>query len=333
MNALSPASHGLGLAFRRPAIAFAEIAWRWSFVAAVWVLGIMFLYEYMDSLPVTQADRLLLRTREPELVARAIHRIFEGSAFRFTVAGIVLAIGLTVAWIVLASLGRIATVRSVTDEFGLTRAAKESGALLSLFGLNFLRTGLMLAALAAAIGAMLIASSFWASTHVPAAEASQLFFLLLFSISMAWAALNWLLSASAIFVVADGHRALAAISDTVRLCRERPGPVFTAGVFFGAAHVAAFVVASGAAFMALGALASIPASFVWLTQLILMMAYCAIADFLYTGRLAAYVLIIRGEEAAQILGPPTVPTFPPSDTRSAVDQDELILGDVPLPAS
>jgi len=333
MNALSPASPGFGLAFRRPAIALAEIAWRWSFVAAAWVLGITFLFEYMDSLPITRGDRLLLRSRQPELVARAVQRIFEGSAFRFIEAAILLAIGLTGAWIVLASLGRTATVRSLIDEFGLTRAAKESGALLSLFGLNFLRTALTLAALASAIGAMLIASSFWASTHVPAAETSQLFFVLLFCISTAWVVLNWLLSASAIFVIADGRRALAAISDTVRLCRERPGPVFSAGALFGTAHVAALVVATGAGFMALVALASIPASFVWFTQLILIVAYCAIADFLYTGRLAAYLLIIRDEEAARILGPSTVPTFPPSDGLSAVDQDELILGDVPLPAS
>src|SRR5215469_3533554 len=138
MNSFSPITAGFRLIFRRPAIALAEIAWRWSFAAAVWVLGITFLFEYMASLPVTRADRLLLRTRQPELVARAVQRIFEGSAFRFIEAAILLAIGLTGAWIVLASLGRIATLRSVIDEFGLPRAAQESGALLSLFGLNFL---------------------------------------------------------------------------------------------------------------------------------------------------------------------------------------------------
>jgi hypothetical protein len=333
MNALSPTSHGFRLAFRRPAISLAEIAWRWSFVGAVWVLGIMFLFVYMDSLPVTRADRLLLRIGQPELVARAIDRIFEGSALRFTEAAILLAIGLTAAWVMLASLGRAATVGSIIDEFGLNRAAKETGVLLSLFGLNFLRSVLTLAALASVVGAMLIASRFWALTHVPAAEASQLFFLLLFGISMAWVALNWLLSASAIFVVADGRRALAAIADTMRLCRQRPGPVFSAGALFGTAHVAALVLAAGAAFMALGALGSIPASFVWLTQLILIVAYCAIADFLYIGRLAAYVLITRGEEGAAILEPAMVPILRPSDACSAVDQDELILGDVALPAS
>jgi len=330
MNAFSPTSQGFRLAFRRPAIPLTEIAWRWSFVAAAWVLGIMFLFEYMDSLPVTRADRMLLRTGQPELVGRAIHRIFEGSAFRFTEAGILLAIGLTVAWIVLASLGRAATLRSIIDEFGLTRAAKESGALLSLCGLNFLRTVLTLAALASVIGALLIASRFWALTHVSAAEASQLFFLLLFCISIAWVALNWLLSASAIFVVADGRRALAAIADTLRVCRQRPGSVFSAGALFGTAHLAALVLASGAAFMALAALGSIPVSVIWFTQFILIVAYCAIVDFLYTGRLAAYVLIIRGEEDVAILEPAMLPTFP---ARCAVDQDELILGDVPLPAS
>jgi hypothetical protein len=147
---------------------------------------------------------------------------------------------------------------------------------------------------------------------------------------MAWVVLNWLLSASAIFVVAGGRRALAAIADTVQLCRQKPGPVFGAGALFGTAHLAVFVLASGAGFMALGALGSIPVAVVWFTQLILIVAYCAIADFLYVGRLASYTLIIRGEEAAAILAPPAVPASPRPDVPAAIDQDELILSDVPF---
>src|ERR1700746_3488814 len=198
MNSFSPASQGFRLILRRPAVPFAEIAWRWSFVAASWVLGAIFLFEYVDSLPVTTADRLLLATRQPILISRAIHRIFHGSAFRFTEAGVLLAIGLTVAWIALASFGRAATVDAVLEEFGIAAAPGPRAVLRSLVALNFLRAAVALGALAGIVGAMLIGSSFWASTHISVADASRLFVLVSFFVWLAWVVLNWLLSVSAI---------------------------------------------------------------------------------------------------------------------------------------
>src|SRR6266436_4627604 len=119
MSSFSPTAEGFRLIFRRPAIPFAEIAWRWTFATAAWLLGITFLLGYMGSLPVTTADRLLLGTQQPVLISRALQRIFHGSAFRFTEAGIVVLIGLAVAWIVLASLGRAVTLAAMLEEFGI----------------------------------------------------------------------------------------------------------------------------------------------------------------------------------------------------------------------
>src|SRR5581483_7210593 len=147
------AATGFRLVLRRPAIAVGEVAWRWSFGAAGWILAVMFLFEYMDSLPVTALDRILLRTGQPILIGRVIHRIFQGSAFRFTEAGILLALALSLAWIVLASLGRAATVDSIVEELDL-RPPSRKGMLRSLFALNFLRAAVSLAALAGAIGSI-----------------------------------------------------------------------------------------------------------------------------------------------------------------------------------
>jgi hypothetical protein len=333
MNSFLPASHGFRLILRRPAIPFAEIAWRWSFVATAWVLGAMFLFEYMDSLPVTTADRLLLATRQPILISRAIHRIFHGSAFRFTEAGVLLAIGLTIAWIALASFGRAATVAAVLEEFGIAAAPGPPAILRSLVALNFLRAAVTLAALAGVVGAMLIGSSFWASTHISAADASRLFVLVSFFVSLAWVVLNWLLSVSAIFVVIDRSRTLGSIAATVRLCQQNPGPVLSTGALFGLVHIGAFIAASSVGFTLLGALGSVPAGLVWFAQAVLIFAYCAVADFLYTARLAAYVFIIRGEELAALSDIARVPPLPCAGIRSSIDSDELILSDVPLPAS
>jgi hypothetical protein len=332
MNSFSPVSQGFRLILRRPAIPVAEIAWRWSFVAAAWVLGAMFLFEYMDSLPVTTADRLLLATRQPVLISRAIHRIFHGSAFRFTEAGVLLAIGLAVAWIVLASFGRAATVDALMEEFGIAAATRRRAIFPSLVGLNFLRAAVTLAGFAGVVGATLIASSLSASTHISAADSSRLFFLVLFFVWSAWVVLNWLLSVSAIFVVIDRSRTLGAIAATVRLCQQDPGPVLSTGALFGLAHIGAFIAASGVGFMLLGALGSVPAALIWFVQVVLIFTYCAVANFLYTGRLAAYVFIIRGEELGTLPESDEIPPAPVG-SHSPVDPNELILSDVPLPAS
>src|SRR5712692_3290797 len=108
-----------------------------------------FLVEYMGSLPVKPLDRLLLGTEQPVLVSRALQRIFHGSAFRFTEAGILLLVGLAIAWIALASLGRAATLSALLEEFGFA-SGSDRGAVRSLFALNFLRVAVTLAALVAA---------------------------------------------------------------------------------------------------------------------------------------------------------------------------------------
>jgi len=142
----SPAIAGLRLIFRRPAIALAEIIWRWSFAAAVWFLAVAFAVEYLDSLPVNAVSRFLLGTGQPILIARALKRIFEGSALRFTETGVLLGIGLGAGWIVLASLGRAATVDAVAKELGIDSSPRR-WVFPSLASIHFLR---MSAALAAA---------------------------------------------------------------------------------------------------------------------------------------------------------------------------------------
>ena len=119
----------MGCGSLEPIIPLAEIAWRWSFTAAAWFLAAMFLLEYADTLPVNALDRLLLASQQPVLVGHALHRIFEGSAFRFTKAGILLAVALVIGWIVLASLGRTLTVRSLIEEFDGPEPPPHRGAL------------------------------------------------------------------------------------------------------------------------------------------------------------------------------------------------------------
>jgi hypothetical protein len=329
MSSFSPTSEGFWLIFRRPAIPLAEIAWRWTFATATWLFGIFFLLAYMGSLPVTALDRLLLGTQQPILISRAIQRIFHGSAFRFTEASIVVLIALAIAWIILASLGRAAVLSALLEEFGVASGSGR-GMLRPILALNFLRAAVFLAAKVAGIGAVLLASSFWATTHVSISDATRLWFVGLFLVWIVWVVLNWLLSTAAVFVATEQRGALSAIASCGHFCLEHTGRVLAAGVWFGLPHLGAFIAALMAGFTVLSTVGAWRIGPALVLEFLVIAGYCASADLLYTGRLAAYVAIVRGEETE-----PSTALLPasPESGPSSVDRDELILSDVPLLAT
>jgi len=337
MSSFSPTAEGFRIIFRRMSLPLAEIAWRWTFATAAWLLGITFLLGYMGSLPVTAADRLLLGTQQPVLISRALQRIFHGSAFRFTEAGVVLLIGLAIAWIVLASLGRTATLAALLEEFGIDQGPRRRTSrrmLRSLLALNFLRVAVFLAAKVGGVGAILIASSFWASTHVSVGDASRLWFGMLVLVGITWAVLNWLLSTAAVFVAIEQKGALSASASCARFCVEHTGRVLAAGIWFGLPHLGAFITACGATFTVLSAVGAWRTGPALILEFLIIAAYCAVADFLYMGRLAAYVAMVRGPEVALWSeGSPTDPPGAASSIDQSVDRDELILSDIPLLAT
>jgi hypothetical protein len=334
MRSSSPTAEGFRLIFRRPAIPLAEIAWRWSFAAAFWFLSASFLVEYADSLPANRVDRLLLGTHQPALILRALHRIVHGSALRFTAGGIVLAIALLVLWITLSSLGRAATLKAMMNVLELSPPPRVRGGMISsLLALNFLRAASTLAAIVAAVGAIFIASGAWASTHMSASGAARLWLFLLISVWTAWAMLNWLLSTSSLFVAVDGVSALTAISSTLSWYRDRLGSVLVAGIWFGLIHGGAFLTACSAAFTVLGMGQILGAGPTLLLEFLIIAAYCAVADLLFIGRLTAYLAVIRRGDSLDLREPQLPPPIFPGTERTAIDQNELILSDVPLPAT
>jgi hypothetical protein len=329
MASTSPTAEGFRLIFRKPVIPLAEIAWRWTFAAAAWYLGTIFLLEYAGSLPVKPLDRLLLYTQQPVLIAEAIHRIFQGSAFRFTKGAVLVALALVPAWIVLGAIGRAITLRAMMSELGLGEIAHR-WAVLPLFGLNVLRAAATLAAVAAGIGSVLLASSMWAGTHSSGGDAVRLCFALLCVTGMSWSGLNWLLSTSAIFTATCEHSTFDAMACVARVCVERPGALAASGVWFGLVHFGAFLFACGAGFSVLSMAGLIGGGPTLFLEFLIVLAYSVVANFLQIGRLAAYLTIVYGkDESTSVRINPTVPP----DEPGAVDFSELILSDVPLPAS
>jgi hypothetical protein len=340
MKQRSPTVEGFRTIFHRPSFGFAEIAWRWSFGAAAGLLVAFAFFEYLDTLPVSKGDLLLLRTSQPVLISRAVLHIFRGSAFRVIETMVVLALTLGIAWVVIASLARAATIKALLADFRDRSASedqpKKSWRLRSLFGLNIFRLAATLAAAVGCLAAVLLGGAASPSTYPAPGSALLIMLTVTMLVWFAWSTLNWFLSQAAIFVVGDGRDTFGAIAAAVDLCRTRPGSVFAAGTWFGLAHLTAFVITSSVVAFPLGFAAVLPAGVVLGGVLLVTLVYFAIADFLYVGRLAAYVAMVEMPEWPVIAqtAPPALPHggayldsgSPPS---AAVDAGELILSDVP----
>lgn len=140
--------------------------------------------------------------------------------------------------------------------------------------------------------------------------------------------LNWLLSLAAVFVVRDADDVIGAISSSVALCRRRPAALFAVSTWTGVAHLIAFVGASTVVSVPLALAGILPWRLILLGVVLVTLAYLAVADWLYTARLAGFVCIAEIPDAL-LAPPPPLPS--PTIPSAMIDRDELILSDVPIP--
>ena len=337
MKRRSPTLEGFKLVFQKPSLGMGEISWRWSFGAGATALLCFSLLEYLDTLPVSNRDLFLLRSRQPALVSKALSHILAGSGPRFMVASGLLTLTLALAWVVIASLGRAATLKGLLSHFWAEDSSKTFPVSMKAFyGLNFLRVGAVLAVVLCSVGAMILGGMV-SSEKNPSPGLAFLIFLAVATMAwLAWSVMNWILSVASIFVVTNKADTLGAISDAVGFLREHLGAVLAVSTWFGLAHVVAISIASSAVAFPMAFVGLLPGRLVFLAVLLIAMLYFAVVDLLYLGRLGSYVWIVEGPaiepEPLFVPPPPTLPPSPiylgPSDER--VDPDDLILSDIPV---
>ncbi len=347
MSFHSPTLEGFRAAFRRPSLTLAEIVWRWTVGAAAAALFVFGLFEYLNTLPVTNGELLFLRTRHPYLVGEAIAHILRGSLNRAVMSGVLATLMLAVLWMIVASMGRIATVRVLLDYFrkdvagnvsarGISEDGErgvasnvstnvESAPWLALLRLNFLRVAVALAAGFAFVGAGILAGFASPDAHPQPRLAFSLFLPLAGLICYLWWALNWLLSLAGMSAVRDESDAVGAIASATALCRERTGPVFAVTIWMGLAHLVALVGATTVASIPLGFAGVVPWRLVLAADILVTLAYFAVADWLYMARLAGYVCIAETPQA--LLAPSPLPKQGPP-LQTTIDRNELILSDL-----
>ncbi|HEY1272781.1 MAG TPA: hypothetical protein VGF08_12385 [Terriglobales bacterium] len=338
MTHSSPTMEGFRTVLRDPAIALAEVTWRWAFGAAATALALFSFFQYLDTLPVSYGDLLFLRSRQPFLISQALGHMFAGSGQRLVAVMLVVLPALAVLWIVAASAGRVATVRGMLDHFRsevpIPADASPSRVRSSdLFGLNFFRLALGLAVGCGLLGSAILAGFVSSETNPQPGIAFLLFLALVFAVVIFGATLNWFLSLASVFVVSEGRDTFGSLAATVEFCRRNAGPMAWSSTVFGLLHFLAFVLATSVAMLPMMLLGTVPRGVVLLGVLLVTLAYFAAVDFLYAGRLASYVAILAAPEPPlpviqQSIQYPPVGSEPPAAT---IDQTETILSDQPLP--
>ena len=321
----------------RPAFGFAELSWRWSLGFTGCLLFTFAFVEFLRTLPVTSGDVLLLRSRQPALIGNALARILRGSGPRVVETLFIALLCWAVAWVIVGGFGRFATLKALVARFrdvSLAEETKQSGSVRSLFGLNIFRVSVLFAAAIACMAPALAAKLAMGKDTDP----TLVFLVILIGtglIACAWSGLNWFLSLSNVFVVAQGEDTFGAIIATVHFFRKRFGAVLAVSTWFGLARLAAFVIATFCSLFVFGLLGVLPVGFTLLGMAIITLAYFAVADFLYIGRLAGYVAILELPEVeSRAIEIPPVPLSSTSQAAgsggSRIDPDELILSDVPV---
>ncbi len=342
--ARSPTLGGFRAAFRRPDVSLAEVLWRWSVGATAIFLFLFGAFEYLSSLPVTSAEILFLRTKQPILVAKAIAHIFRGNWNRGVAAALLAALALMLLWMLAASFGRMVTVAGLLDCFRRNASRADSAGIdsqpsatvfRSLFRLSFLRIVVALGAISGIVGAAVLAGFALPDSDPNPGTAFLIFLFVAAPAGFAWWMLNWFLSLAAVFAVRDDEDALASISAAVALCCERAGAVFAVSFWTALLHLAVFIVATSVVFMPLALVGTIPWRVVVLATAVIALAYFAVVDWIYIARLAGYVFVAETPETLPALQRPDptprsgIPAAPIPSPATAVDRDELILGDLP----
>lgn len=346
MSRPSPTIEGFRAAFRRPSLSFAEITWRWTVGAVACTLFLFSFFEFLNTLRVSNGDAALLRTRQPLLVGRAMSHILRGSLNRAVFAMLLSALALCVLWIIAASIGRAATSRALLDymrqRLGVDGSSDlhpqsisfRSFSFRSLIILNSLRIVTALAAILALAGAANLAGFASPDASPNPGLAFILFLPFAGLVCIVWPLLNWFLSLAGLLAVRDGEDAFGALSAAATFFREHIGSIFAVSLWTGLAHLVALSIAGTALSFPLAFIQIVPPRVVIVMVVLVALAYFAVVDWLYIARLAGYICIAKMPESlasSEIL--PTPQFDPSAPVQTAIDRDELILGDIPnLPA-
>jgi hypothetical protein len=279
--------NGFGAVFREPGLFAAELAWRWTFWAAAWLLLAYALLMFLQSLPVSDRDYFGLIGPIPGTAKTALANIFQGSGPKLLRLAIALYAGLSVLWWFAASAGRSATLRVLLPE--------GRGGPASISRLHAVRVFLTFIAVLAYVGTYAVASIFSVQPdHTRDQERFLIIVLpLFFVVGVAWSALNWYLSLAPIIAMQYGTNTLGSMRESAAMLRKSSTQLAWVSFCFGVARYLMGIFAFLALLVLLSFAVQLPLPGAILVLLVWAAAFSFASTFFATARLAAMVRVVR----------------------------------------
>ena len=286
MGENSPIRAGFSAVNRDPVITAIEIAWRWTFGLIATILLALGTRAFLAGLKVSEGDEQALHGHDPTMIAAALMHILQQSGVLRSFFAILAAIAIpsAIVWIIAGTLGRAATLKRLMPSSTLNVKA--------ILGLNIARAALLFASILAWYLWMVLCALVTVTRDEPNYPLYLLLSMLAFPvIAIVWGILNWVLSLAPLMATRENAGAVQVFRDTVRLARAHRSQFASVSTWLGLPRLAAMVVALMVAVVVLIATDSLMIGSIALT--IITLAYCALADYLYVVRLAAYGQIAR----------------------------------------
>jgi hypothetical protein len=281
---------GFAALFRDPLVFAGELAWRWTFAIAAWLLVAYALLMFLQSLTVTDRDYFGLLGIIPGALRAALEHIFHGSGPKTIKVGIALWSGLSLLWWLAASAGRAATLNA------LMPASKVRFP--QMLGLHALRAGLAAMGGLAYLGAIAAGAMF---SSVPGGHDDSKFYLvampLIFLISIVWSTLAWYLSLAPMVAAHRGTDAIDSILEAAALSRRQPAQFTWVGFCYGGLRYVAGVFGFFVLLAMVSATASLPSGSGWAVFIAWAAAFSFASTLIGTARLAALVRIVQWDAA------------------------------------
>jgi hypothetical protein len=286
----NPITQGLRAVARDPAIFLVEILWRWTFAVLACLLVIGVGLMLLGPLHVGHRWDMAVRTRDPQRMAQLLVTVLLILGMKAVVAALAIPVAIALLWSIFSALGRFVTIRRL-------RAGLTSLRFPSILALQFMRGFIgwfcFVLFFGAIFGEALIAS------RGPKPDLLLYYLMVMPSvvvISAFWLTVNWYLSLAAFFG-REEQSFRGALRQARQTVRQQRSDFAGTGFVFLLFRTVILLIAVAICGLASGMAGTAPQSY-FVLLMVVSLAYCAIADFLYMARMAAYLAL-----AAAHVGP------------------------------
>jgi hypothetical protein len=283
----SPFQEGFAALHDEPLLLPAELAWRWSFALAAWLIALYAAALFLDSLNISTLGRLSLNILRPTVGRLPRPHSFDGVLVRYLWFKFVGIVALTFLWSIAAALGRAASLRNLIALCGGEDRDEESGwQFRSMFQLHLLRALWTWIAIACFVSSFILGYAFMAAGR---SARGAFFYVFGVILSVVFGVmLNWLFGLAPLFCIRNQSNVRDALALTLDFCSRQGSRLFGLSLAF----LGLRLLWAGSMFFLMIAPAGLGKHVAIGWQLLMMFAlllvYLAGADALYLARLGAY---------------------------------------------